>query len=60
MQHIVIENKGYTTQMYEYKGYKIWRSHSSEPFRIEKDYKITIKLLGITNKYKRYEIIDID
>jgi hypothetical protein len=25
-----------------------------------KDYKITIKLLGITNKYKRYEIIDID
>ena len=25
-----------------------------------KDYKITIKLLGITNKYKRYEVVDID
>lgn len=25
-----------------------------------KDYKIAIKLLGITNKYKRYEVIDIE
>lgn len=40
MKHTIIENKSYTTQMYEYKGYKIWRTHSTEPFRIEKDNKI--------------------
>ncbi len=40
MTHTIIETKGYTTQVYDYKGYRIWRSHSSEPFRIEKDNKI--------------------
>lgn len=40
LKHEIIENKGYTNQMYEYKGYKIWRTHSSEPFRIEKDNKV--------------------
>lgn len=40
MQYIIIESKGYNTQMYEYKGYRIWRTHSSEPFRIKKDNKI--------------------
>ena len=40
LKHEIIENKGYTTQMYEYKGYKIWRTHSSEPFRIKKEDKI--------------------
>lgn len=40
MKHTIIENKSYTTQMYEYKGYEIWRSHSSEPFKIRRDGKI--------------------
>lgn len=40
MKHEIASNKGYTTQMYNYKGYEIWRTHSSEPFRIKKDEKI--------------------
>ena len=40
LKHEIIENKGYTTQMYEYKGYKIWRTESSSPFRLKKDGKV--------------------
>lgn len=37
IKHLIIENKGYTTQVYKYKEYEIGRPHSSEPFWIEKD-----------------------
>lgn len=34
MKHIEINNNGFTTQMYEYKEFKIHRAHSSEQFKI--------------------------
>lgn len=47
IKHLEIENKGYTTQVYEYKGYEIGRTHSSEPFWIQKD--------GRIYRYRRFD-----
>ena len=40
LKHTILTSKGYNTQMYEYEGYKIWRTESSHPFRLEKEGKV--------------------
>ena len=49
MKSELIENKGYNLSIHEYKGYKIFRGRSCNPFHIEKDgiifyYKLKMSL----------------
>lgn len=50
-------NKRYKTKLLKYL--KVNHNIDEINFKI-KDYKIAIKLLGTTNKYKHYGIIDIE
>ena len=50
-------NKRYKTKLLKYL--KVNHNINEVNHKI-KDYKIAIKLLGTTNKYKRYEVIDIE
>lgn len=56
MKHIVIENNGYTTQMYKYKDFKIFRSHSSEEFRLTYDGYVYRQNDVEYDKYKRFTL----
>lgn len=52
IEHKEIIMKGYITQAYNYKGYKISRPHSSRPFDIVKSDGTILYFRTFTNKCK--------